>query len=198
MRQPAHLVQFSEAPAPAPRPPAADDTALEEILAEWHRDEAPAPTGGARARPLEGVRIADFTWVLAGPFATRMLGDLGADVIRIQNEERSTLVNRPDFPYYFVWNRSKRSATINMKHPRALATIRKLLEHCDVLIENYSAGVLDSWGLDWETVHAWNQRLVYVTMSGCGHDGPWQHVISYAPTIHAVCGITHLTNFPEH
>ncbi len=197
VRQPARLVRFSDNPDPTPRPPAKDDAALEEILADWQRDEASATTGTARSMPLEGMRIADFTWVLAGPFATRMLGDLGADVIRIQNEERSTLVNRPDYPYYFVWNRSKRSATLNMKHPKALATVRKLLENCDVLIENYSAGVLDSWGLDWETVHSWNPRLVYVTMSGCGHDGPWKHVISYAPTVHAVCGITHLTNFAD-
>ena len=141
--------------------------------------------------------MADFTWVLAGPSATKLLGDLGADVIRIQSEERSTIVNSPDFPYYFVWNRSKRSATLDMKHPDALAAARRLIETCDVLIENFSAGVLDSWGLDWETVHEWNPRLVYVTMSGCGHDGPWRHVISYAPTVHAVCGITHLTNFAD-
>lgn len=197
VRQPARLVRFSDAPAFSPRPPAVDETALDEILAGWRRDQPAAKANGTRTLPLEGVRIADFTWVLAGPFATRMMGDLGADVIRIQNEERSTLVNRPEFPYYFVWNRSKRSATLNMKHPKALATVRKLLEQCDVLIENYSAGVLDSWGLDWETVHSWNPRLVYVTMSGCGHDGPWRHVISYAPTVHAVCGITHLTNFPD-
>ena len=141
--------------------------------------------------------MADFTWVLAGPSATKLLGDLGADVIRIQSEERSTIVNSPDFPYYFVWNRSKRSATLDMRHPDALAAARRLIETCDVLIENFSAGVLDSWGLDWETVHEWNPRLVYVTMSGCGHDGPWRHVISYAPTVHAVCGITHLTNFAD-
>ncbi len=148
-------------------------------------------------RSLDGIRVADFTWVLAGPSATKLLGDLGADVIRIQSEERSTLVNSPDFPYYFVWNRSKRSATLDMKHPDALAAAKRLIETCDVLIENFSAGVLDSWGLDWETVHQWNPRLVYVTMSGCGHDGPWRHVISYAPTVHAVCGITHLTNFAD-
>ena len=135
--------------------------------------------------------------MLAGPFCTRMFGDLGADIIKIQNEERSTLVNLPDFPYYFVWNRQKRSATLDMKHPKALATVRRLIENCDVLIENYSAGVLDSWGLDWETVHKWNPRLIYVSMSGCGHDGPWKHVISYAPTIHALSGITHLTNFSD-
>ena len=72
-----------------------------------------------------------------------------------------------------------------------------MIENCDVLIENYSAGVLDGWGLDWETVKKWNPRLIYVSMSGCGHDGPWSHIISYAPTIHAISGITHLTNFDD-
>lgn len=198
VRMPARLVELSATPSPAPRPPASTTTALEELLAEWGERSSPTTrTGAAPGRPLEGLRIADFTWVLAGPFCTRLLGDLGADVIRIQNEERSTLVNRPDYPYFFVWNRSKRSATLNMKHPEALAAVRRLIEQCDVLIENYSAGVLDSWGLDWETVHEWNPRLVYVTMSGCGHDGPWKHVISYAPTVHALCGLTHLTDVAE-
>lgn len=195
VRQPRRMVRFSDGD-PMPQPPALDDTEVDEILHGWGARETSA-AGPPLDRPLSGIRVADFTWVLAGPFATRMLGDLGADVIRIQNEERSTLVNTPDYPYYFVWNRSKRSATVDMKHPRALEVVRRLIENCDVLIENYSAGVLDKWGLDWETVHSWNPRLVYVTMSGCGHDGPWQHVISYAPTVHAVCGVTHLTNFED-
>lgn len=210
---PARLVRWSDtgrSGSVPPGTPAAADTSLEEILASWAAPAGEARNGdigsvaGAASsgndgdrRPLDGIRVADFTWVLAGPSATKLLGDLGADVIRIQSEERSTLVNSPDFPYYFVWNRSKRSATLDMKHPDALAAARRLIETCDVLIENFSAGVLDSWGLDWETVHEWNPRLVYVTMSGCGHDGPWRHVISYAPTVHAVCGITHLTNFAD-
>jgi crotonobetainyl-CoA:carnitine CoA-transferase CaiB-like acyl-CoA transferase len=199
VKQPSKMVRFSNAPNDSPRPPALDETALDEIISDWQAIQATrgAPGSQSKRRPLEGIRVADFTWVLAGPFCTRMLGDLGADIIKVQNEERSTLVNLPDYPYYFVWNREKRSATLNMKHPQALATARRLIENCDVLIENYSAGVLDSWGLDWATVHEWNPRLVYVTMSGCGHDGPWQHVISYAPTIHALCGITHLTNFAD-
>ena len=225
VRVPSRLVRWSDAGrsgAVPPSPPASVDTPLDEVLASWAapptearngdtgRDAAGEmvsdtadPIGEASdvpegdRRPLDGIRVADFTWVLAGPSATRLLGDLGADVIRIQSEERSTLVNSPDFPYYFVWNRSKRSATLDMKHPEALAAVRRLIETCDVLIENFSAGVLDSWGLDWETVHEWNPRLVYVTMSGCGHDGPWRHVISYAPTVHAVCGITQLTNFAD-
>lgn len=199
VRQPVKMVRFSNSPDNPPRPPALDESGLDEIISDWQkrRPFRGTPKSDRQRRPLEGIRVADFTWVLAGPFCTRMLGDLGADIIKIQNEERSTLVNLPDFPYYFVWNREKRSATLDMKHPDALATVRRLIENCDVLIENYSAGVLDSWGLDWETVHEWNPGLVYVSMSGCGHDGPWQHVISYAPTIHALSGITHLTNFPD-
>ena len=212
VRVPSRLVRWSDAGRAGtvpPSPPASVDTPIEEVLASWAAPPTEARNGdivaGAASsgndaddrRPLDGIRVADFTWVLAGPSATKLLGDLGADVIRIQSEERSTLVNSPDFPYYFVWNRSKRSATLDMKHPDALAAAKRLIETCDVLIENFSAGVLDSWGLDWETVHQWNPRLVYVTMSGCGHDGPWRHVISYAPTVHAVCGITHLTNFAD-
>ncbi len=200
VRMPHRMVKLTATPVAAPQPPAVEDTSLDALLSDWGNRDVPSGGSGdgeRLARPLDGLRIADFTWVLAGPFATRMLGDLGADVIRIQNEARSTLVNRADYPYFFVWNRSKRSATLNMKHPDALAAARRIIERSDVLIENYSAGVLDAWGLDWETVHQWNPRLVYVTMSGCGHDGPWRHVISYAPTVHAVCGITHLTNFAD-
>ena len=199
--QPGRLVRFSHTPSVPLQPPAEAETPIEMIIGRWSQTSQSVieePVEEAEpSLPLTGVRVLDLTWVLAGPFATRMLADLGADVIRVQNEEHSTLVNRPDYPYYFVWGRGKRSATLNMKHPDALKTIRRLIENCDVLIENYSAGVLDGWGLDWETVKKWNPRLIYVSMSGCGHDGPWSHIISYAPTIHAISGITHLTNFDD-
>ncbi len=197
VRAPGRLVRFSGGDHRG-GPPSDGDAALSELLSEWgDRPQTALRSSDRLERPLDGLRVADFTWVLAGPFAARMLGDLGADIVKIQTEERATIVNSPDFPYYFVWNRSKRSATLDIKHPEALGVVRRLIENCDVLIENYSAGVLESWGLDWETVHEWNPGLIYVTMSGCGHDGPWKHVISYAPTVHAVCGITHLTNFED-
>ncbi|MBA4812463.1 MAG: CoA transferase [Acidimicrobiales bacterium] len=201
VRQPGRLVRFSRTPSNPLKPPPESETQIEEVIDRWSQAEQIHVNEqfeeSEPSLPLKGLRVLDLTWVLAGPFATRMLADLGADVIRVQNEEHSTLVNRPDYPYYFVWGRGKRSATLDMKHPQALKTIRKLIENCDVLIENYSAGVLDGWGLDWETVKNWNPRLIYVSMSGCGHDGPWSHVISYAPTVHAICGITHLTNFAD-
>ena len=79
----------------------------------------------AAGKPLAGLRVVDFTWVLAGPFATRILGDLGADVLKFQTAERATLVNSPDFPYFYVWNRSKRLVSLDMKRPEALAVIRR-------------------------------------------------------------------------
>ncbi len=201
VRAPWRLVRFSDTPTATPSPIDTTTRVAASAVAEAWGTHVPrgdsdnaAVTGDPSAAPLEGLVVVDLSWVLAGPFATRLLGDLGADVIKIQTEERATLVNRPDFPYYPVWNRSKRSATLDLKHPDALGVIRKLIERADVLLENYSSGVLDRLGLGWEDVHGWNDQLVYISMSGCGHDGPWSDVISYAPTIHALCGLTHLTN----
>lgn len=200
VRGPFRTVRFSDTPtAPpvaVPRPVSADDLAERWAAARPSpaSDRPPISDVPSSARPLDGVVVLDLSWVLAGPFGTRLLGDLGAEVVKIQTEERATLVNQPEFPYYPVWNRSKRSVTIDLKHPDAGAVIRPLVEAADVLVENYSAGVLDRLGLGWDQVKGWNERLVYVSMSGCGHDGPWADVISYAPTIHALCGLTHLTN----
>lgn len=202
---PWRLVRFGDTPIETPSPPALESETVDRVIEAWKRRNG-ARTAGAWSdgdaektvlpRPLDGLVVVDLSWVLAGPFSTRLLGDLGADVIKIQTEERATLVNRPDFPYYPVWNRSKRSATLDLKHPDALPIIRRLIERADVLVENYSSGVLHRLGLGWDDVHEWNDQLVYISMSGCGHDGPWADIISYAPTIHALCGLTKLTN-PE-
>ena len=151
----------------------------------------------AAGKPLAGLRVVDFTWVLAGPFANRILGDLGADILKFQTAERATLVNSPDFPYFYVWNRSKRLVSLDMKRARALDCIRGIIEQSDVLMENFSAGVLDRWGIGYDQVRAWNPAIIYVTMSGPGHEGPWSEMITYAPTIHALCGLTYLSNPPD-
>jgi crotonobetainyl-CoA:carnitine CoA-transferase CaiB-like acyl-CoA transferase len=211
---PWRLVRFSDTPVARPElwPDAAADPGA--IADQWAA--APSPLGGSvggsvagsvgrsvagagsgaetEAKPLDGLVVVDLSWVLAGPFATRLLGDLGAHVIKVQTEERATLVNQPDYPYYAVWNRSKRSVTLNLKHPDGPALARGLMERADVVVENYSAGVLDRLGLGWDAAREWNDQLVYISMSGCGHDGPWKDIISYAPTVHALCGLTHLTN----
>ena len=151
------------------------------------------------ARPLEGVRILDFTHVLAGPFGTRVLGDLGADVIKVGTGARSAGANSPEHPYYTMWNRNKRHITVNMGSEEGRALARKLAGSCDVVIENFSAGVLKRWGLDREGLRDANPGVTVIHMGGMGQDGPWKDFVTFAPTIHALTGLTYLTNPPgEH
>ncbi len=189
------------ASTPPPPPDAPTPTDVEAALEAWPdrgtvRTSAEAGSPAPTARPLEGIRILDMSWVLAGPFGCRLLGDLGADVVKMQTASRATSVNDPEHGFYPVFNRSKRSLALDMKAPGAMDIARRVIERADVLIENYAAGVLARWGLTWDTLREWNPRLVYVTMSGCGHEGPWSNVVSYGPTIHALSGLTALTNPP--
>lgn len=195
---PGPIAHFRSTPAREPQPPPATKTSVDEVLAAWGpAPEATAAASSGLAKPLEGVRVLDLTHVLAGPFANRLLGDLGADIIKLQTAERATSVNDPAFPYFYCWNRSRRGISLNMKHEGAPELVRRLVAESDVLIENFSAGVLDRWGLSYETVRSWNPRIIYVTMSGCGHQGPWSNLVTYAPTIHALAGLTYLSNPPE-
>jgi crotonobetainyl-CoA:carnitine CoA-transferase CaiB-like acyl-CoA transferase len=205
VHMPGPYANFHGSPVGQQPPPPSSTSAAADILADWGSPATVVPTPeesrhrgpASGGKPLEGLRVVDFTWVLAGPFANRILGDLGADVLKFQTAERATLVNSPDFPYFYVWNRSKRLVSLDMKKPDAMDVIRRIIEQADVLMENFSAGVLARWGLDYESVKAWNPGIVYVTMSGPGHEGPWSKMITYAPTIHALCGLTHLSNPPD-
>ncbi|MCC7364987.1 MAG: CoA transferase [Dehalococcoidia bacterium] len=147
-------------------------------------------------RPLAGIRVLDFTHVLAGPFGTRVLGDLGAEVIKINTAARAGGANSPVHPYYVMWNRSKRGVNVNVALPEGLAVARRLAERSDVISENFSAGVLRKWGLDRTSMAAANPGLTTVSMGGMGQTGPWRSFLTFAPTIHALVGLTHLTNPP--
>ena len=206
VRMPGPFARFIGSGVAEQQAPPEQPSSIEEVLARWgdRGDDGDTPRAEGRrhrgatsaGKPLEGLRVIDFTWVLAGPFATRIMGDLGADILKFQTAERATLVNSPAFPFFYVWNRSKRLMSLDMKRSEALAIIRKVVEQSDVLMENFSAGVLARWGLDYESVREWNPEIVYVSMSGPGHEGPWSNVITYAPTIHALCGLTYLSNPP--
>ena len=116
-----------------------------------------------RRRPLEGIRVADFTWVWAGPFCTLQLAHLGAEVVRVETSTR-TCVTRllppwPDFQpgpnrsgYFNQYNQGKKSLSLNLKDERALEVARDLVRHSDVVVENFAAGVMDRLGLGWRSV----------------------------------------------
>lgn len=129
--------------------------------------------------PLAGIRVLDFTHVLAGPFCTRLLADLGADVVRVESSKH------PDHPWqstfvsadgrhasYLNTNRSKRSIAIDLKNEMGQKIAARLAAVSDIVIENFSAGVMDRLNLGYEMLSAINSRLIYVSMSGYGHNGP--------------------------
>ncbi|MBA4180660.1 MAG: hypothetical protein C0506_08750 [Anaerolinea sp.] len=180
-------------------PPPAPATAVGMAEVGWApRHEAQAGrAAGTPSAPLAGVRVLDFTHVLAGPFGTRVLGDLGADVIKVGTATRGAGANTSDHPYYVMWNRNKRSVNINMATPEGRGFARKLAAKCDVIIENFSAGVLKRWGLDRHGLAGVNPRISVVSMGGMGQTGPWKDFVTFAPTIHAVTGLTYLTNPPD-
>ena len=195
LRVPGPLASFSAAPAPDPVAPN-QPAAVAQLLDQWGPRTKTSNPAGEPGPPLRGLRVLDFTHVLAGPFATRILGDLGADVIRIQTDERSAGTGSNDFPYNVMWARNKRSIQLSMRHGGALDVLRQLVEQADIVIENFSAGVMDSWGAGPEQLASWNPSIITVSMSGCGADGPWRSYVTYAPTVHALSGLTALTG-PE-
>ena len=194
---PGPLFRTEATPAPPPLPPPATLTDPTTVLQRWMPSSTSTPSASNGQKPLTGVRILDFTWVLAGPYCTRVLADLGADVIKLQTEERSQGVNSNAFPYFALWNRNKRSVSLKMKHPQALDVFRRMVEQADVIVENFSVGVLERWGIGYDTVRQWNNKIIYMSMAGAGQSGPWRDFVTYAPTIHALCGLTYLTNPPD-
>ena len=150
----------------------------------------------SNSRPLDGLKVLDFTHVVAGPFGTRVLGDMGADVIKVNSESRALTSNVPEHPFYIMWNRNKRALSLNMQDAEAQVLCRKLALEADVVIDNFSVGMLDRWGVGYDSVSEENPGVIYVQMSGMGDTGPWSKFVSYAPTIHAVTGLTSLTGVP--
>ncbi|MEY3818123.1 MAG: hypothetical protein RIT00_848 [Actinomycetota bacterium] len=146
-------------------------------------------------RPLEGVRVLDFTRVLSGPHATRMLCDLGADVIKVEQPTgdltrfSSPRVNS-NATYFIQQNVGKRNISLDLTKPEAVEIIKQLIEKCDVLIENFRPGVMARLGLDEKTLRKENPRLVYASITGYGNTGPWVNRRAFAPVINAEMGLT--------
>jgi len=146
-------------------------------------------------RPLEGIVALDFSRVLSGPHATRILTDLGAEVIKVEppmgDLTRFTNPRVNSLSTYFMQqNTGKKNISVNLDLPAARKLMARLAEKVDVLIENFSSGVMTKMGLDYSTLATNNPRLIYVSITGFGSDGPWATRKAYAPVINAESGLT--------
>lgn len=149
-----------------------------------------------KRRALEGIRVLDFTWVVAGPVATRILADQGAEVIKIERRDSLDLGSRRGG---FTGNlfRGKESMVINMADPRGREIARQLVAVSDVVIDNFSARVMHNWGMDYESIQKIKPDIIAVSMSGFGHTGPQKDYVSYGPTLQALSGYTLLMRHPD-
>lgn len=148
-------------------------------------------------KPLAGIRVLDFSTIFAGPHCGQLLGDYGADVVKIEplagDDSRNWQplhTGRPGSGTLFlVVNRNKRSVAVDLKQPEGLAIVRRLAQGCDVLLQNFSAGVMDRLGLGCAELRAANPRLVYCTISAFGETGPLAHARGYDPMMQAFAGM---------
>ncbi len=146
---------------------------------------------------LRGIRVLDFTWLLAGPYATRILADFGAEVIKVQSGKTATGIESNATGYFNTWNRNKLSITIDMTHPESKELVLNLVKISDVVIENFTPRVMTNWGLSYEVMKKVKPDLIMVSMSGMGQTGPWRDFIALGPTIQALSSITYLTSYSK-
>ena len=158
---------------------------------------------GAAPAPLAGVRVLDLTNVLAGPFACHQLAHLGAEVIKVEAVGRGDLARNlgadPALSAkgmgisFLAQNAGKRSLTLNLKHPRGKAALKRLVARADVLVENFRPGVMDRLGLGYDALKPENPRLIYCAISGFGQEGPWADRPAYDQIVQGVSGVMSIT-----
>ena len=141
--------------------------------------------------PLASVRVLDFTWVVAGPVATRILADHGAEVVKIERKLPPPMGDRKRGLQCDL-HRDKLSVAINMSHPDGLDLARKLALKSDLVMDNFSARVMKAWGMDYASLAKIKPDIICISMSGLGHTGPRSSYVSYGPTLQALGGYTQL------
>jgi benzylsuccinate CoA-transferase BbsF subunit len=163
----------------------------------------------SRPRALENIRVVDFSWVRAGPWATRWLGAFGAEIIKIEwpENERGRLpstttpqnleVNLNTSGNFNDTNVNKKSLSLNVRSRKGLEIIKRLVAVSDVVIENFSSRVLRNWGLGYDELCRIKPDIVYVSMSGYGHTGRHHRYTTFGPVAQAVAGLTHLSGLPD-
>jgi len=159
-----------------------------------------APSGRGAPQPLDDLLVIDLTRALAGPFCTLMLSDLGARVIKVETPDGGddTRGWGPPFlgkesAYFLSVNRNKESLALNLKDARGVAILRRLLGRADVVVENYRPGTMDRFGLGYQALHTEFPRLVYVSISGFGQDGPFRERTAYDLILQGMGGLMGIT-----
>lgn len=199
-------------PLPAADPPGTNGEGATWRAAGWRASahgSAADDDGGGRAAPLSGVRVLDLTMMWAGPYATKLLAEAGADVIKVESprawDNIRTLVRQdPSIPdpwnsaYYFnEYNHSKRSLTLDLAQEAGRRVFLQLVATADVVIENYRADVLDNLGLGYDVLRAANERIVLVSMAGFGKTGPLARHVGFGPIIEMMSGLMSLTGYGD-
>jgi formyl-CoA transferase len=159
-------------------------------------------------RPLEGIKVLDLSRVLAGPWCTQLLADLGAEVIKIERPGSGDDTRHWGPPwhgegerrvaaYFLSCNRGKKSAAIDFAQPEGAALVRKLADEADVIVENFKVGGLKKFALDTETLRGANPRLIYASITGFGQDGPYAERAGYDYIIQGMGGLMSITGLPD-
>lgn len=152
---------------------------------------------------LNGLRVLDLTQMVAGPLCTMLLGDLGADVIKVEpptgDTSRSIGVNRAcgESDYFLSLNRNKRSVVLDLKTPRGIATLKALAATADVVVENFRPGTMEKLGAGYDVLRELNPGLIYCAMSGFGQSGPYRDRPALDPVVQAMSGVMQLTGTQE-
>ena len=156
------------------------------------------------AGPLSGIRVVELGQVIAGPFCAQMLGDLGAEVVKVEPPGKGDVLRQwghadvtGDSLWWSVAGRNKRSITVDLRTPGGQQLVRDLVAHADILVENFRPGTLEGWGLGWEDLSAVRPELIMVRISGFGQTGPYARRAGYASIGEAMGGLRALTGYPD-
>ncbi|MFW6346048.1 MAG: CaiB/BaiF CoA transferase family protein, partial [Halomonas sp.] len=152
---------------------------------------------------LSGIRVIDLTRVISGPFCTQILGDHGADVVKVEPPGKGDVVRRQgnmvngESWYFAQFNRNKRSLTLDLRSEEGKAILHRLLEGADVLVENFRPGTLERWGLSWGVLHQANPGLILLRVTGFGQKGPYASRPAFGTLVEAMSGFAYMTGHPE-
>jgi crotonobetainyl-CoA:carnitine CoA-transferase CaiB-like acyl-CoA transferase len=190
--------RFSSFSPPPPKPPVApgeNDPRAVELLNERKGFKNHGTNKQcADEEILRGVRVLDLTRMLSGPYATRILADFGAEVIKVQSEKTAQGAERNDTASFAAWNRNKRSITLDLDRPDARDIFLRLAADSDIVVENFSPRVMANWGLEYKRLREIKPDLVMMSISATGQTGPWKDFVGLAPTFHALSGLISATS----